>query len=286
MQTNVRCLPCFIKQATKLTDMLNLTPESQKKILSLVLQKLKDLDYSKTPPEMGRTIQEMVSGQAKIADPYFNIKELYNSLIMEMVPKLEKEIFQAENSFDFAVRLAIAGNIIDFGNQYTCTKEVVENSINSCLTEEIIGSTPSDVEFQVRKAKSILYIGDNCGEIVLDKFLIKEIGPEKTTFVVRGRPTLNDVTMKDAIDTKMVDLVKVIDTGSNVPGVVLSDVSEEFLHHYNDVDLIIAKGQGNFETMSDLPRPIIFLLKAKCDVIADYLQVKTGSMIIKMVNVD
>jgi hypothetical protein len=133
----------------------------------------------------------------------------------------------------------------------------------------------------IDSAKNILYLGDNCGEIVFDRLLIEQLPLDKVTFVVRGGPIINDATMGDARETGMTELVNVIDNGSNIPGTVLEKCSKEFRECFVDADLIIAKGQGNYETLSSCEKNIFFLLQAKCPVISGHIGCEQGSFIVK-----
>ena len=129
----------------------------------------------------------------------------------------------------------------------------------------------------VEKARKILYLADNAGEIALDRLLIEQLSPSKVTLVVRGAPVLNDATLIDAATVGLDEIVEIIDNGSDAPGTILDDCSPEFLRRYEDADLIIAKGQGNYESLSDENRNIFFLFKVKCRVIAAHARHPIGS---------
>ena len=131
------------------------------------------------------------------------------------------------------------------------------------------------------RASRILYLADNAGEIVFDRLLIERMPPGKVTVGVRGFPVINDATMKDAEDTGMTELAEVIDNGSDGPGTILDDCSQSFRDRFDEADLIIAKGQGNYETLSEVDKDIYFLLKAKCAVIARDMGCQEDDMILK-----
>ena len=133
----------------------------------------------------------------------------------------------------------------------------------------------------MREAKDILYLGDNAGEIVFDRLFIEQMPHEKVTYVVRGEPIINDVTIEDAREVDMFDLVDVIDNGSDAPGTILETCSHEFQQRFASSDLVIAKGQGNYETLSDVNKRIFFLLQVKCPVIAKDIGFEVGSFIVK-----
>jgi uncharacterized protein with ATP-grasp and redox domains len=133
----------------------------------------------------------------------------------------------------------------------------------------------------VEASRSILYLGDNCGEIVFDRLFIEQLIPERVTYVVRAAPIINDVTLEDARYTAMTDRVRVIDNGSDAPGTLLTECSQEFQEAFASTDLIIAKGQGNYETLHASDRPIFFMLKVKCPVVARHIGHEIGSYVIK-----
>jgi len=133
----------------------------------------------------------------------------------------------------------------------------------------------------VRRAENILYLADNAGEIVLDRLLIGQLPVERVTVVVKGEPVINDATMDDAIIAGLPKIVEVIDNGSDAPGTILETCSQAFRNRFENTDLIIAKGQGNYETLSDANKNIFFILKAKCPIIARDLGCEIGEMILR-----
>ena len=182
------------------------------------------------------------------------------------------------------LRLSIAGNIIDYGvNDEIGRSDVlgsIEHSMKIDIDKEAVDSFSRDA---IRDAHSILYLGDNAGEIVFDYLFIEQMPSEKLTFVVRGAPVINDVTLKDARQTNMVDLVNVIDNGSDAPGTILEDCSKEFQQRFEAADLVIAKGQGNYETLSDSNKKNnAFFLQVKCLAIARDIGCEVGSFIVRI----
>jgi hypothetical protein len=178
------------------------------------------------------------------------------------------------------VRLALAGNIIDFGGGMGVDARQVRETVEASLVDPISGMSPADARPHVDRAESILYVGDNAGEIVFDRLLVERIGPERITFVVRGLPIINDATMQDARAAGLTDLVRVIDTGWDGPGAPPQRCGPAFTDALEKASLVIAKGQGNYETMSGIARPVLFLLRAKCPVVAEQIGVPRGAMVI------
>ena len=136
----------------------------------------------------------------------------------------------------------------------------------------------------VSRANNILYLGDNAGEIVFDRLLIEQLPCEKITFVVKGGPILNDALMEDAQIVGLTDVVDVIDNGSDAPGTILESCSEAFRLRFDESDLVIAKGQGNYETLSDVDKNIFFLVTPKCSVLARHLGREIGSLVLSGLN--
>jgi len=280
LKTYLDCIPCFLKQALKVSRLITDDEVLQEQIIQQVIKLIGQLDFTQTPPAIAEKVYELISTLTKCADPYFDIKKDSNRMAMDFYPKMKELIKTSSNPLETAIRLAIAGNIIDFGAGIDANREIIQNSIEDSLQYNIPQPILDRLQSSITKAKNILYIGDNAGEIVFDKLLIEELLPKKITYVVRGKPIINDITLTDAIETGMNDLVQVIENGSGASGTILEDCSPEFIQHYNDADLIIAKGQGNYETLDREGKGIFFLLKVKCPIVAQSTNCKMGSSII------
>ncbi len=285
MKTYYDCIPCFTRQAL---DAVRFATEDEiihEMVLRKVLNSISDMDMNRTPPEMGAFIHRIVKEFSENEDPYKEIKSKFNKIALALYPELVKIRDGSSNKFDTAVRLAIAGNIIDFGVGTNVDKTLVLKTIEQTLTERVHGSM-EHFQDAVSGAHKILYLGDNSGEIVFDRVFIEYLLSIKKTnndiiFAVRGKPIINDVTLVDAEKTGMTKIVNVIDNGFDVPGTVINKCSEEFQSLFNESDLIISKGQGNYETLSGVNKNIFFLLKAKCKVIAKDLGCKIGTSVVK-----
>ena len=279
MRMSLDCIPCFIRQALDAARMTSDDPAVHEKILSEVLQWACTVDLKQPAPMIGQRIHRRLRQLVGRDDPYRDAKDYQNHMAMAMVPELKTRIESAADPLDMALRIAIAGNVIDLGVPGTVTDFKIRETLAKCLTEPLIGK-PQEFITAVGKARNILYLTDNAGEIVFDRLLIERLGPDRVTVAVRGGPAINDATIPDAIAVGMPELVKVTDNGSDAPGTVLSDCSQSFRQLFKKADMIIAKGQGNFETLSDEPGNIFFLFKAKCQVIADHAEVKLGSHVV------
>jgi len=277
MKTYLDCIPCFFAQALKAARIAGADENMQKKILDQVSKLVPEFPLESTPPEMGRIVYQLVNKLTGNKDPFREIKKSSNQLILNLYPELKMMIENSKDRVLTAIKLATAGNIIDYGAP---TSFEIEEEVTNCLKSNFAAFDYSEFKQALDNTESILYLGDNAGEIVFDKLLIEELEKE-ITYVVRNKPIINDVLIEDAHDCGIDKIAKVISNGSDAPGTVLSLCSEEFLEIYHKAPLIISKGQGNFETLSEERVPIFFLLKVKCPVIAKDIGCKVNDMILK-----
>ncbi len=277
MRTYLECIPCFFRQALEAARMVTEDECKQKAVLDAVALKIPNFPLEATPPEMGSTIYGAVREITNHGDPYRVVKEESNRKALTLYPELKRKVEEAEDPLLMAVRFAIAGNVIDFGANpgFDLDQEL----------EEIETRPFAVFDYQVFKkalgqADEVLYLGDNAGEIVFDRLLIEQLS-KPVVFVVRGAPVINDATLDDAQVAGIDQVAKVISSGIAVPGTILRLCSKKFLQHYEKASVIISKGQGNYETLSEEKRSIFFLLKAKCPVIARHLEVEVGDIVLK-----
>ncbi len=204
--------------------------------------------------------------------------------MLKIENELENIIENSNDKFLSAMKLAITGNIIDFGPKHEITKEMVLKKVYEAENASLVIDRSNELYNKLKESKKLLYIGDNCGEIVFDKVFInymkKEFPLLEITFAVRGKPAINDITIDDAIETGIDKIVKIIDNGDDAPGTIIEDVKDEFREIFYNSDIIISKGQGNYETLNDIDRDdVFFLFMAKCDVIAGKLNVNKMSLV-------
>jgi uncharacterized protein with ATP-grasp and redox domains len=197
-------------------------------------------------------------------------------MALEIYPELEARVSAAADPFAMAVRMAIAGNIIDLGVNGELTEDEACGAIDGVLCEPFVGDIAALGE-AAGKAGTILYLADNAGEVVFDRLLIQRLGGARTTLAVRGHAVINDATVADAGAARLHEICEVIDNGSDAPGTLLEGCSDMFRRRFEAADLIIAKGQGNYETLSDVRANIFFLFKVKCPVIADHVGHPVGT---------
>lgn len=284
IKTDLECFPCFLRQAViALRQLDDLQDDLRQEILREVLAIIEKADMNKPPAYTTTFIHRTIRDRLGL-DPFRKIKSDYNIIAMELYPELKEKVLSSRDPLWTAARLAIAGNIIDFG---IFTSIDISRSVENALKETIAVDHYDSFKEAVLEANTILYLLDNSGEIVFDKLLIEELlrKGKKVMAVVKGSPVLNDVTMDDACQTRLTELCEVVDNGSDAIGTILEWTSPEFQAHFQTADLIISKGQGNFETITDIGtdngKRAYFLFQSKCEVVSKELGLSSGSMLLK-----
>ena len=289
MKTYLDCIPCFYRQALDTARIAGANEIKQKQIVDKISQLIPDFPLEASPPEMGREIYNLVGKMSGVKGPFKEIKENSNRLALKLYPKLKQEINNSEDRLLTAVKLSIAGNVIDYGVKNSLN---VEEEINKIFNKDFkSGNENNKTVFKFQKFKEILskvnhiiYLADNAGEVVFDKLLIEELTEKlgkQVIYVVRGKPVINDALIEDAIFCGINKVAKITSSGSDAPGTIMKYCSSEFIELYQNAELIISKGQGNHESLSEENKPIFFLFKAKCSVIAKNIGGKVGDMVLK-----
>ncbi|MCD6392349.1 MAG: DUF89 family protein [Planctomycetes bacterium] len=283
MKTFFDCIPCFVRQSLDAIRMITPDEAVHEQVLREVLRVLAEMDLCQSPPVIAQRIHRLIGVLTGERDPYRQVKDRFNRLALKMYPRLRAGIDESPAPLETAVRLAIAGNVIDMGVNNDLTDAEVHNSVEGALTKALNGQL-AVFDRAISSARDILYLTDNAGEIVFDRLLIEQMSPERVTVAVKGAPIINDATMADATAAGLDDLVNVIDNGSDAPGTILEDCSATFREYFDKADMIIAKGQGNYETLSEVDKNIFFVLKAKCPVIARDLGCEVGDFVLRRSN--
>lgn len=265
MKARLECVPCLLKQSLNATKVVTDDPVVQEKVLRSVMKALLDAPVDYVPPEIARTIYSIVDDTTGCYDPYKSLKMEYNQIAMDMYPDLKDIVAKSDDHLFTAVKLAIAGNIIDFGADIQFD---IDETIGDMLTKKFaINDYPLFVE-SLEDSKNILYLADNAGEVGFDRILIEEIMDyADVVYAVKKKPIINDATIDDAIFCGIDSIAEIVTT-SDTPGTILARCDPEFVAIYQSADMIISKGQGNYETLSEEAGNIFFLLLAKCPVIA------------------
>jgi uncharacterized protein with ATP-grasp and redox domains len=277
MKTYLDCIPCFFKQALFAARAAVDDEETIKEVLNRVGALVSEIPMYNSPPETGREIYRIVREVTGVEDPFADLKAESTRTALTLYPQFKQWVEASKDPLEPAVRLAIAGNVIDFGANPDFQ---LEQEIQETLQIEPTINDYNAFRGRLKSAQSILYVGDNAGEAVFDRILIETMA-RPVTYVVRERPIINDATVEDAIKSGLDEVADIVSSGWDGPGVSLKGGSEAFMRYYDRADLIISKGQGNYETLSGEQRPIFYLLKAKCPVIARDLGVNKGDTVIK-----
>lgn len=273
------CIPCFIRQSLDAAKQATQDPRIHEQVVNKVSRLANELDMSQSPPAIGQRIHRLVRDLVGSNDPYQKVKSDFNNVALKLYSKMRHSIIESENALVTAIQLAIAGNIIDFGVFGNLRESDLEKAINQSFVAEFKYDQLNFFQQAVINSKEILYLTDNAGEIFFDRLLIEQLPIEKVTMVVKGSPVINDATMQDAVLAGLPQIIEVIDNGSDAPGTILESCSHSFRDRFERADFIIAKGQGNYETLNDIDKNIFFILKAKCPVVARDIGCEVGQMI-------
>ncbi len=270
MKIALDCIPCLIKQALGAARFASEDGQVHEQVLRAALRITAKADFNISPPALGQQIHQVIRHISGKADPYYSIKEQTNQFCLNLLPQMRQIILQSSSPLETAVRLAIAGNTIDFALDSSLQESHLMQSIKDMMHFHLRESM-EEFRQSVLGARQILYLADNAGEIVFDRLLIEQLPHKKITLAVRRAPIINDATRRDAIAASLDELVDLIDTGSDAPGVLLEECSSEFRRHFANADLIISKGQGNYEALHGSTQNIYFLFKVKCSLVAEQL---------------
>lgn len=278
MISDYRCIYCLMKSYGNRLEKADISSAEKERFTHSLLTILNEKWNDISAPECAHDIQELYRSYVNDPDPFRDVKRESNDIALAMYGDLSRKVKESADPFLTALRLAIAGNIIDFAVNDSC-------DLDGTLDRVLISELAVDHSLQLKKAlgmaKNVLYIGENAGEIVFDKLFISQIAHPGLIYSVRGGPAINDATMEDAVYTGMTSVAKVISNGHASPTTDLHRSGDEFQRHYREADLIISKGQGNLEGLIGKPdERIFFLLMAKCNVISEYLGIETGSFVV------
>lgn len=278
MQTYLDCYPCVLRQALSAARMVTDDEFAQQGVMTETLALLQKLPPGVTPPDITFAVHSIVRERLGNADPYREAKAESTRLAFALYPRLKALVARSEDPLDTAVRISIAGNIIDFG--------VSDDVPDLWATVERLIAAPLAIDHLARlraalaSADHVLYLADNAGETVFDRALIEQLAP-RVVYAVKGGPVLNDATLEDALAAGLDTCCTIVDNGSAAPGTILDLCSTEFREAFESAPLIIAKGQANYETLSEAGPRVFCLLQAKCPVIARDLSAPVGGAVVR-----
>lgn len=278
MELLLDCIPCMIRQSLDGARMATSDEDLQKEVIDRAMEKVKEYKNYRNAPDLVRDIHKIVKDVTGDIDPYRDIKNSDLKAASELYPWLKEFNNEKEDKVYWGLKTAATGNNIDAAVYKNIdVEEIVKKELE-------IDFTHNDIDIlreKLKSAKKILVIGDNTGETVFDKVMMENIPGIEYIYGVRSEPIINDTTENEAKASGINDVAKIISTGCSAPGAILEDCNSEFKKHFKTADIIISKGQGNYEALSEVSGNLFFVLKAKCPAIAEKLGVKTGSYILK-----
>jgi len=284
MNINDTCVECIINQSVKVADSLHISDEMAHKLTSTVQKMSSGFSYSDTPPEVAADVYEKMALILNKVDIYDEIKELSTKKALSFIPFLKEKVFLSDDKLLTATKIAVAGNVIDLAAEVSFD---LEEEIEKIFDTQFAYNDFDVLKSELSKAKKVLILGDNTGEHIFDYLfveVIKKLYPHVDyTYMVRGNPIINDVTIKEAKEAGFDELCNLVDSGVNTPGFAYSRATKEAQKLFDNADLVISKGMGNYECLSPTHRNnICFLLKVKCSVVADSLKKEVGDIVCKV----
>jgi uncharacterized protein with ATP-grasp and redox domains len=276
MKAQSECEQCFLRQADDAAQRLKLTETTRERMLTAVKQELANTATDVTPPVRASRVHAVVRQISNNNDPYREAKQQATEHALGLYEQLKHRIQLSADPLDTAVRLAIAGNIIDLG---VASHYDLEASIEHVLHQPLAIDQMMQLKQAITDAKELLYLADNAGETVMDRLLIETID-KPVTYVVKGAPAVNDATREDAVAAGLDQVCEIIDNGAAILGTLLEQCNEALNQRFNSAELIIAKGMANYESLSGSRTGLFFLLQTKCAVIARHLGVAEKSIIV------
>lgn len=257
----------------------------QGKIMDAGIDLIQNYRDYKTAPDIARAVHGCVKEITGVGDVYRDIKDRDIALAKKLLPVVKNLLDNVapDERLKYAAKIAAIGNVLDSA---IIKNAQLEESIEAEFKRDFAVYSGDIFANKLKSAKTLLYISDNCGETVFDTVFLQEIrafNPDiEITYATREAPILNDATIEDAKESGVAPFAKIISSGSTVPGTALDEVNDEFKQLFISTDLIISKGQGNYESLSECGTPIFYLLKAKCNMIARNIDVPVGGYVFKL----
>jgi uncharacterized protein with ATP-grasp and redox domains len=277
MKTYLECIPCFFRQALSAARAATKDERAVKAVLDRVAGFIPSIPLDSPPPEIARLVYGAVREVTGVVDPFKAYKEKSIENALSFYGELKSAVDRSEDPLRAAVRMAIAGNVIDLAANpdFDLQAELKDFSERALSVDHY-----ESFRQRVEQARTVLYLGDNAGETVFDRVLIETMDKD-TVYAVRDVAIINDAIIEDAQKSGIGEVARIISSGCDAPGTILERCSEEFLDIFRAADLVVSKGQGNLESLSGEEGPIYFLLKVKCPVIARHLGTQGSGMVLK-----
>ena len=280
LTSRLECIACITRQAHEAVLAATSDTLLRETVLRQALQMLARIDWHPSPPALAQPIHRLIRERTNNPDPYATIKEQLNRRAERLYPAWRKRFRQRFSALEAAVRLAIVGNLLDVGAKTQLSEDAILEAFEDALTAPLQGAI-AELDEAIREARQILYLADNAGEIVFDRDLLAQLPLGNFTLVVRGGPVLNDATLADARQARLGEFCELATNGSDAPGTLLEHCSPEFRTRFEASDLVISKGQGNYESLVGADKHVFFLLKVKCPVLANSLICPRGSLVLR-----
>ncbi|MCX5772637.1 MAG: ARMT1-like domain-containing protein [Candidatus Hydrogenedentes bacterium] len=280
MKATLDCLECIASQALRAARVATNDHALQRRIFDETVKRIPEMDLAKSPAELSLIIYELAAGLTGNIDPYKTLKYEQNAAALELEPQLRRLIETSTDPLATSLHLAAAGNIIDLGIQ-THGSIDVQAAIQQAINERFAIDHSDEFRSSLSHCRDLLYLLDNAGEIVFDKILIQELQKSTpVTAVVKAGPMINDVLIADAEQVGLTGVCSVIDCGGAFVGSPLGLVPESFKQRLRQADMIVGKGQGNYETLDSFDGDVFLILKAKCAIIAQHIGVDRGQVVL------
>jgi uncharacterized protein with ATP-grasp and redox domains len=276
------CRDCLVKQSQRLAKRLIQDEDERAALLLQLEERISEAFHSGGTGTIHRDVYAQLYQAAGDPDPYQSIKRRSTQQVLALYPALKEKVHIAPDPLYLAARYAISGNVIDFALPHVID---LDKELSTALKLPLAIDHYVKLKQRLSKADRLLMFGDNAGETVLDRLLIETIGLP-TDYVVRNAPIINDATLEDARQAGLDQVARLIPSGSDYPGTLLNECSTEVQQLYAQAPVVISKGQGNFESLMHETREIFYLLKVKCDLVAEHLKANVGDSVLLAANVE
>ena len=281
MKVHLDCIPCLLRQALDAIKLSSVDETLRESALRDVMSFLSNKSWEKTTPELATGVHRIVKRVTDNSDPYWELKQKYNTAALGFYEKLAWFVKTSEDPLLVASKIAIVGNVIDFGPKSDID---LEKNIEVGLNSDLAINDVDKLRRSLLRSKKILYLADNAGETVFDRLLVEQLTDNsvEVSYAVKDAPILNDATFYDAEIAGLTRIANIISIGADCTGVLFRECSKKFLEEFESSSCVISKGQGNYESLNDIRnKEIFFLLKVKCPIIAEDIGIETGSAILK-----
>lgn len=278
VKATLDCLECVARQALRAARIATDDPELQRRIFDGAVARIPEMTLDQSPAVLSLVCYELASTISGKDDPYRELKREQNRLALALEGEMRARIESSEDPLVTALHMAAAGNIIDLGTMHVQHIDV-RGAIEQVLHESFAIDHTAEFRSSLARCKDLVFLLDNAGEIVFDKLLIEQLVKHtRVTAVVKGAPAINDVLHEDAVEVGLTEVCEVIDNGGGFIGSPQDLVPESFKKRMARADMIVGKGQGNYETIDDFPGDVFLILRAKCEVVARHMGVNYGQV--------